>query len=111
MAGRPRTMAKRLAELEEAAFQLNLNLCALRPAQYAARQGDEGDDELAVWWNEAVHVVGMGSIAVALLLSHLEERAGLDWENLERQREQRRGLVPSETAEGDGTENTTGVET
>ena len=110
MAGRPRTMAKRLTELEEAALQLNLNLCALRPAQYAARQGEEGDDELAVRWNEAVHAVGMGSIAVALLLGQLEERAGLDWVALEGQREQRRGLVPSEAAE-DGTENATGAET
>ena len=109
MAGRPRTMAKRLAQLEASAFETYRSLEALRPPQHAARQGEEGDD-LACAWNEACRALGMASIALSILLEYAEERAGLDWVALERQREQRRGLVPSEAAE-DSTEHATGAAT
>ena len=90
MAGRPKTMAKRVAEIEERAFQLDEDLCALRPAQYAEIAGKEGDDDLAVMWNEAARAVVGASFAVADLLCCLEERARLDFEALQQQRDQQR---------------------
>ena len=109
VAGRPRTQAKRLAEIEERAFRLNVDLCRLRPAWCAEQEGNERD-ELGEWWNRACRDVGMASTSAAMLLSLLEERAGLDWEALERQREQRRGLWVEE-AEDKGPENAKGAST
>ncbi len=111
MAGRKQTMAKRLTELEDRAFQLAVDVTTARPKIYAAREGTENEDELSACWNEAARAVGMASIAVAILLGRAEERAGLDWETLERQREQRRGLMPLGVADGNGTGAPTGVET
>jgi hypothetical protein len=105
MAGRPKTMVKRMTALEETAFQLAVDIHAARPRQYAEREGKKGDDELALSWNRACRAVGTASIAVAIHLSLLEERAGLDSETLERQREERRGLWPCEEGEAKGTEN------
>lgn len=104
MAGRPKTMAKRVAPLEETAFQLYLDICAVRPAQYKAREGEEGDDKLAWWWNIACRSVRKGFFTVSVLLKLLEEHAGLDWEELERQRDQQRGLWEEEAADN-GEEN------
>lgn len=110
MAGRPKTMVKRVTSLEERAFHLALDLCHIRPAQYAAREGEEGDD-VAFWWNRACRAVGIASVNVAALLCQLEERAGLDWEALEQEREQRRGLLPCVEAEEKGPENAEAVPT
>ena len=99
MAGRPKTMVKKVAPLEETAFQLYLDLYEMRPAQYAAREGVEGEDRLAWWWNEAARTVRTASMAVSILLGQLEARAGYDSEALERQRDQRRGLWPAEAAD------------
>ena len=104
MAGRPKTMAKKVALLEEQAFALAVDVAATQPQQYRDRQEDNAKDELGWWWREAARAVGMASIAVAILLARLEERAGLDWEALEREREQRRGLVPCEEPEQDAEE-------
>ena len=99
MAGRPKTMVKKVAPLEETAFQLYLDLYEMRPAQYAAREGVEGEDRLAWWWNEAARTVWTASMAVSILLGQLEERAGLDSEALEREREMRRGFGSDESAD------------
>ena len=111
MAGRKQAMAKRLAELEERAFQLAVDVTTSRPKIYAARQGAENEDELSACWNEAARAVEMASIAMSILLGWIEERAGLDWLALERQREQNRGLMLSEAAEDNGTGAATGAET
>ena len=111
MAGRKRAMAQRVTELEERAFQLAVDVTTARPMVYATRQGAENEDELAKCWNQAAQAVEMASIAMSILLGWIEERAGLDWEALERQREQNRGLVHSEAAEGNGMGAPTGVET
>ncbi len=97
--------AQRLTELEERAFQLAVDVTTARPMIYATRQGSENADELSAIWNEAADAVALASIAVAILLNRIEERAGLDAEGLQRQREERRGLVPSEAAEDNGTAN------
>jgi len=108
MAGRPRTMAKRLAAIEELAHELAIALLELRPRQYAARAGNEGGDDLARWWNEACRAMGMASIAVGILLGCVEERAGLDWEASERARQERRGLWPPAESVAEASENAEG---
>ena len=90
MAGRPKTMAKRVAEIEARAYQVDEDLCALRPARVAKCAGNEGDDDLARMWNEAAMAVVGASFAVADLLCCLEERARLDFEALQQQRDQQR---------------------
>ncbi len=98
MAGRPKTMLKRVAAIEERAFELAVDVCQARPQQYAGREGDEGDDEFALWWNRAAREVQMASIALNCLLTALEEKAGLG-EDPERKRLEERGLLPSEEPE------------
>ena len=99
MAGRPKTTARKLAELEERAFQLHADVCNLRPGQYAEREGQEGLDEYAAAWNESCEATKAASNTVNLLLGLAEERAGLDWDTLDIERDRRRGLLPEEEAE------------
>jgi len=103
-------MVKKVAALEERAFELNADLCSLRPWQYKEQEGNE-KTELAKWWNVATWQVGMASIALSILLNQLEERAGLDHEMLELQRERERGLMPREEAADEATENAGGATT
>ena len=94
MAGRPKTMAKRLAEIEERAFRLSVDLCKLRPYQYREREGAEGEDEYAAVWNAAVRATSSAANAVNHLLGLAEERAGLDFDVLDAERDRRRGTWP-----------------
>ena len=95
MAGRPKTMVKRVTPLEEAAFWLYRDLHGMRPAQYAARQYDEEEtqDELCSCWNEAVEEVGEALDRLQELLELLEQRAGLSHRLLYLQRARSRGLL------------------
>ena len=104
MAGRPRRMLARVTEFESAAFQLAVDVCTARPRQYAEREDEEGDDELALWWNRAAREVQWASITLNALLGALECKAGLG-EEPEWQRLAERGLLPeeAETAEGAST--------
>ena len=97
MAGRRKAMSRRLTELEERAFQLSVDVTAARPMIYAKRQGSEGEDETSATWNRAVYAVSVASIAVSIVLDMVAERAGLDWETLQHEREQRRGLLVEKT--------------
>ncbi len=99
MAGRPKTMAKKLAEIEERAFGVYSDLHKLRPHQYAAREGNEGDDNVARFWNSVCRGAEWLSLTAHILLSCIEERAGLDWETLMSERERRRGFASDESAE------------
>jgi hypothetical protein len=92
-------MAKKLAEIEERAYQLSIDLIKLRPAQYAAREGNEGNDNAARCWNSVCRGAGWLSLVSHILLGYIEERAGLDWVALEREREKRRGWWPAEAAD------------
>jgi hypothetical protein len=93
-----------LAAIEEQVFQVYADLVALRPGQYAKRAGNEGGDDLARWWNVACWEMGVASIAAGILLARIEERAGLDWEALEREREERRGLWPADESVAEASE-------
>ncbi len=103
MAGRPRKMLARVTALEEATFQLALDICEARPQQYVEREGDERDDELATWWNRSSRNVQITLIAIGELLGALERKAGLG-EAPERRRLAERGVEgynePEENTEG-----------
>ncbi len=102
MAGRPKTMVRKVTAFEEVAYQLACDLCTARPGQYAARDGHEGDDEVCLRWNQAAHAVQVALIATGELLGALERKAGLG-EEPERQRLAERGLAVEEEAELVGT--------
>ena len=93
MAGKPRTMAKRVAEVEERVYASYAALEKLRPAQYAARQDEdeEWQDEVCLLWNAAVEGAREAWGLLEELLQLLEERAGLPSLYLDRARA--RGLL------------------
>jgi hypothetical protein len=77
MAGRPRKMLARVAAMEDAAYRLACDACEARPEQYAAREGAEGDDDVALWWNRAARDIQRGLVSLDSLLCALEWKAGL----------------------------------
>ncbi|MEN6405968.1 MAG: hypothetical protein ABFC77_05795 [Thermoguttaceae bacterium] len=89
-------MLKRVSELEERAYQLAVDVRATRPKQYADRENSEGDDEVALAWNEAAAAVGAAANSMDALLFYLEEKAGLDADGEQQARELRR-LFPDMT--------------
>ena len=96
MSGRPRTQAKRLAEVEERVYACYTDLEKLRPAQHAARQyeDEETQDELCLCWNVAVEEAKEAWWYLEELLQLLEERAGLP--SLYLQRRKLRRLLKEE---------------
>lgn len=99
MAGRPRTQAKKLAEIEERLYACYVDLEKLRPKQYAARQDEdeETQHELCLCWNDAVEEAKEAWWCLEELLQLLEARAGSPALYLDRARS--RGLLN----EGGGT--------
>ncbi len=83
MAGRPKTMAKRVAALYERAEQLLDDLLATRPAQYAKDRGVAGDGSLASLWSEAADTAFDCADAFDELLCRLKQRAGIQDEESE----------------------------
>ena len=80
MAGRPRTTAKRLAEIEERVYHTaHRTLEKLRPKQYAARQyeDEETQDELCLCWNVAVEEAKEAWWYLEELLQLLEAAGGI----------------------------------
>ena len=106
MAGRPKAMAKRLAELEETLYRVAAEVCSLRPATHAAERQNAATDEIGQFWNGACRTLEAASVTLAVLLYLLEERAGLDAETLQQERERRRGLL---SEEADAAETREGV--
>jgi hypothetical protein len=88
-----------LAEIEETMYQICIDLLKLRPHQYAAREGNEGDDNVARCWNDVCRGAGLVSLTAHILLGFIEERAGLDWEARTLERERRRGFGSDESAD------------
>ena len=93
MAGRPKTMVKRLAEVEERVYASYTALEKLRPKQHAARrhEDEETQDELCLCWNVAVEEAKEAWGYLEELLQLLEERAGSPSLYLDRARS--RGLL------------------
>lgn len=102
MAGRPRSMAMRTAELEVRAYTLNADLEKLRPKAYAARADEDEamQDELCLAWNEAVEATQEGWWSIEELLELLERRAGTPLLYLDRARS--RGLLKEEQGAVEG---------
>ncbi len=96
MAGRPKTMAKKLTELEERAYQLSVDLGKLCPHQYREWREEWDEDDYSAVWNRAVRAMEAASDASRYLLMFAEERAFGDEaaEELDMERDKRRGLWP-----------------
>ncbi len=97
MAGRPRTMAMRVAEVEERVYTSYTALEKSRPKQYAARADDDEamQDELGLLWNVAVEEARETWGYLEELLQLLESGAGTPLLYLDRARS--RGLLEVET--------------
>ena len=96
MAGRPKRMAAKLAELEQTAYQLSGDVGKLCPGAYREwRVGWNEDDYGAVWFR-AVAATKVAADAVNYLLALCEERAFGVGEGDDRDmvREVKRGLWP-----------------
>ncbi len=91
MAGQPRTTAKKIAALEETAFQLTTDLHELCPARY--RKKPTSEDERHAAWHKALAATATAALKLNLLLGAAEEAAGLDFAELDMARDQRRGLL------------------
>jgi hypothetical protein len=102
MAGRPVTTARRITVLEEAMYQLAIDVHNARPKQYVDRAGKEGDDELALVWNEAVAAVKEAADKMGNLLVFIEDKAGFDSDERDLNRMLKRGNIKREDWELSG---------
>jgi len=94
-----------VAICEDHLWSIMTDLSELAPRRST---GERSSDEIN-WWVETIQNLTMATISLSALLSDLEERAGLDAESLQREREQRRGLLPCEEAGDKGTETAEGA--
>jgi len=96
MAGRPRTMAKKLTEIEERAYQLSVDVGKLCPDQYREWKSGWNEDDYGAVWYRAVAATKVAANLVNYVLGLAEERAfGEDAaEEMDAAREKRRGLWP-----------------
>jgi len=75
MAGRPKRMAARLAEIEELAHQLSVDVGALCPHQYREWREQWDEDDFGAVWCRAAAATKVAADAVNYLLGLSEERA------------------------------------
>ena len=75
MAGRPKRMAARLAEIEERAYQLFVDVGTLCPHQYQEWQAGWDEDDYGAVWVRAVAATKVAADAVNYLLGRCEEKA------------------------------------
>lgn len=75
MAGRPKTMAKRVGVLEEQAVWLSLEVFKARPSQY--REKPDAGDPINAAWNDAMEIAHMASICLERLGDLLRKKAGI----------------------------------
>ena len=96
MAGRPKTMAKKLAEIEERAYQLSVDVGKLCPHQYRERQAGWDYDTFGAAWYRAVAATKVAADAVNYVLGLAEERAFGEEvsEDMDSARDVKRGLWP-----------------
>ena len=106
MVGRPLTRAKRFAVWEEQLWSLLVDLAELAPRRSKGQQSSGEID----FWAETFQLLERAAIAASIVLYELQERAGMDADSLEREREMARGLWVEE-AEDKGTENVDGAST
>ena len=75
MAGRPRTMARKVAELEGLASELADRLDSVAPQQYRGKVNPQ--DALAVAWSDALNAVWMAVYELESLTDLLCAKAGI----------------------------------
>ena len=88
MAGRPKSRARRFADWEERLWELFCDFSELMPRRRTSRQSECNPD----FWGETSLHLQRASIAASIVRYELEEKAGLDAEALEKERETARGL-------------------
>ena len=79
MAGRPRTMVRKIEALELAAYELAEKLLQIIPEQYLAQEGDldEWSDRVAASWRYTLDGVVAGWLRLRYLNGLLRQKAGL----------------------------------
>jgi len=102
MAGRPKAKARRFAAWEERLWDLVCEFSRLVP-----RRRQQPDDSPDFWEATSLHLA-RASITAGILRYELEEKAGLDAEQLEKDREIARGLR-SEDVKNNATQNAEGA--
>ena len=95
MPGRPKSRARRFADWEERLWELLCDFSELMPRRRPSRQSEDKPD---FWGATSLHLQ-RASIAASIVRYELEEKAGLDAEALEREREKRRGFGSDESAD------------
>ncbi|MFZ5829355.1 MAG: hypothetical protein ACOY3P_04675 [Planctomycetota bacterium] len=90
MAGQPVTKAKRFGEWEDRLWAMLIELADLMPRRDRGPKPSEGID----FWFETIGHLEWATIAASVLRYQLEDKAGLDAESLQAERERGRGLMP-----------------
>ena len=75
MPGRPKTMAKKVSELEERADTLADDVCMAWPAMYA--QNPRSEDRICRAWRDAVDTTYSAAEALGNLADRLRAKAGI----------------------------------
>ena len=94
MVGRPLTRAKRFGDWEERLWQMFVELSELAPSRPTSQQS-EGETD---FWAETQRHLEEARIAASEVLFELERRAGLDADNRDEERAERRGLYELDEA-------------
>ena len=107
MAGRPKRMAARLTELEETAYQVSVDVGKLCPHQYREWKSGWSEDDYGAVWFRAVAATKVAADAVNYVLGLAEERAFGEEvaEDMDDERDRRRGLWPLPLAADKASEN------
>ena len=75
MAGRPKAMAKKLAEIEERAYQLSIDVGKLCPHQYREWKSGWSEDDYGGVWCRAAAATKVAADLVNYVLGLTEEKA------------------------------------
>ena len=107
MAGRPKRMAAKLAELEERAYQLSVDVGKLCPHQYREWREQWDEDDYGALWCRAAAATKVAADLVNYVLGLAEERAFGEEaaEDMDTERDRRRGLWPLPSAADKASEN------
>lgn len=96
MAGRPLTRARKFGGWEDRLWGLLVELSYLMPPSSLAKQRPEGRPN---YWVDTFRLLERATIAASVVRYLLEDKAGLDAEALQAEREQARGLRGEEAAD------------
>ena len=100
-------MAKKLTDLEERAYQLSVDVGKLCPHQYREWKDGWDEDDYGAVWCRAAAATKVAADLVNYVLGLAEERAYGEEaaEDMDAERDRRRGLWPLPSAADEGAEN------